>query len=147
MVVPITVEDSNGKGTGLAITEHGEALIRRFANSDPIFKDMDLVDTAYNFFRAKGGQQFIITDVIAVADRDVGVNGATVIIYEATDALTITVDKVLLQLELAKSTTPPFTLTGVAFEVNVGKYVSAKTDDDDVFMTIAGYYQPKSSAT
>ena len=141
MSIETQVEGS--QGTKLEISPLGEALIRPFDYSMPEFNDMDLVDTAYNFFKAKGNQQFIITDVIAVADRDVGVNGATVIIYEATDDATIVVDKTILQLELAKSTTPPFTLTGVLLKTSPGKHISAKTDDDDVFMTIAGYYIPE----
>ena len=120
------------------IDERGNVKVVAEKHSTPIAQDMDLVNTAYNFFLPLSNQQFIITGVVASADKDVGNDGTDIIIYEATSLTTTTVDKVILQLPLPKQTT--IYLGGLDFEVTPGRWVNAKMDDDDVFMTIGGFY-------
>jgi len=138
--IPVTVEDGGGKGRKLTLSPNGEVLTRSFDYSDPVFNDMDLPDTAYNFFRALGEKQYVITAIALSTNKNIGVNGATVIVYEASDALTTTVDKVIHETNLLKNDRD--NLTGLEWLVNKGKFISAKTDDDDVFATIAAYPIP-----
>jgi hypothetical protein len=64
-----------------------------------------------------------------------------VVVYEGTSATTTTVSKTLFQIEMAQVSN--IALTPINILVDSGKYVNAKTDDDDVHMTIMGYYIPK----
>ena len=53
--------------------------------------------------------------------------------FEAIEA-----HKVLIQFVVTQSTVVP--VTGLNLVVSAGVYVNAKTSDDDVHMTITGYY-------
>lgn len=66
---------------------------------------------------------------------------ATVVVYEAGDTTTATVDKVLIQFAVVQGDI--INATSLNLLVGVGKFVNAKTDDDDIHMTIMGYYIDK----
>lgn len=120
-------------------SDSGELFTRPFAYSDPQFQAMDLAATAYNFFSPKVGEQFVITDIVAFADRDVTTQ-TQLDIYEADSVSSTTIDKQILRLDIAKLTESPH--HGILWLVNEGKFLNAKHDDDDIFLTIAGYYVP-----
>lgn len=87
-------------------------------------------------------QQFVITGLRFKADRDVSTTvDATVIIYEASSASTTTVDKIIHQELVIRGES--VSLFPLNLLVSEGKFVNAKTDDDDIPMTIFGYYIPK----
>ncbi|KKK66013.1 hypothetical protein LCGC14_2968350 [marine sediment metagenome] len=65
-------------------------------------------------------------------------NNATVEIYEASSTSSATVDKIIMQFEIGQNEFHPF--TSLSLLVNAGKWINAKTDDDDVHMNILGYY-------
>ena len=93
----------------------------------------------YNFYPPKAGHQFVIKGAIAFADKDVSdASDTVIIIYEAGDAATTTVDKTLLQFGMGKLTTLPMLPLDIL--VNEGKFVNAKTGDDDIHLNILGYY-------
>jgi hypothetical protein len=96
-------------------------------------------DTAYNYYKPKAGQQFVITSVVASADAQVSNTAdATVVIFEASSEGTAVVDKTLLQLAMVRF--DQVALNPLNILVNTGKFVNAKTTDDDIHMTIMGYY-------
>lgn len=66
---------------------------------------------------------------------------ATVVIYEATTDSTTTVSKVLIQFAVVQGDI--INPARLNLLVNEGRYVNAKTDDDDVHMTILGHYIDK----
>lgn len=119
------------------VSNSGELLTRPFAYSDPKFQDMDVAATAYNFFAPKVGEQLVITDIVAFADRDVTTQ-TQLDIYEADSTSSTTIDKQILRLDIAKLTESPH--HGLLWLVSEGKFVNAKHDDDDIFLTIAGYF-------
>ena len=129
---------SDRAGKQADVSNQGELITRAFAYSDPQFKNMDLVDTAYNFFVARTSFRFVITGIILDANRNVGANGASVIIYEATTATTITVSKTLFEFDMVKQSSK--VLVPLLVQTTEGVFVSGKTDDDDVLATVMGYY-------
>ncbi len=131
---------SRRTGKAADVSDQGELITRGFAYSDPKFQNMDLVDTAYNFFVANAGFRFVITGIILDANRNVGANGASVIIYEATTATTITVSKTLFEFDMVKQSSK--VLVPLLVQTTEGVFVSGKTDDDDVLATVMGYYIP-----
>lgn len=109
---------------------------------ETVFNDMDVADQAYNFYSPRSRKQFVITGALVFADKDI--NDATdtiIVIYEAESTTSTTVDKVLLQFGMGKLTVLP--ILPLHLLVNAGKFINAKTGDDDIHMTIFGYYIPK----
>ena len=65
------------------------------------------------------------------------------IVYEASSEGTTTVDKVLFEEAMVRG--EKATLIPLNILVNEGKFVNAKTTDDDIHMTITGYFVDKIS--
>ena len=104
-----------------------------------IFNELAEDDTGYNFYIPKSNKQFIITGISAKADKQVSSTvDAIVVVYEAGDNSTTVVDKVLIQLAMIQGDS--VNLLPLNIIVNEGKYVNAKTTDDDIHMSIFGYY-------
>jgi len=112
--------------------------------STPVSIKLDTINTAYNFASAVAAKKFIITDIIMTADKNVTTD-ALVEIYEGATAITTTVDKTIFKTEILKNT--DLILTGLNWEVAGGKFLNAKTDDDDIFMTIAYHINPDMGAS
>lgn len=122
------------------ITSRGELVVAPFNFSSVQFQNMNSDNTAFNFFGPSANQQFVITTVIADADRNVGANGATVDIYEADSATEGTIVKQILKFDLVKQTSK--ILTGLNLAITTGKWINAKSDDSNILMTIGGYFVP-----
>lgn len=100
---------------------------------------LDVDNQAYNLVKPKANQVFIIKNIILSANRNVGVNGSNVQIYESSDgSATTTISKAIYTDDLVKQTR--VFLTGLNLKVTKGSWVNAKCDDDDVRVTIGGYY-------
>lgn len=126
-------------GSGAKILEAGELVVAPRHFSTPISIKVDVINQAYNFASAVAGQKFIITDIIMTADKNVTTD-ALVEIYEGSTASTTVVDKTIFKIEILKNTS--ISLTGLNWEVASGKFLNAKTDDDDIFLTIAYHIHP-----
>lgn len=125
------------------VTPRGELVVAPLSYSETVFKELAEDNTAYNFYEPKPGKQFVITGIRAKADRDVSPTvDASVVIYEAESIDTTTESKVLHQEAMVKAES--FTLLPVFILVNPGVWINAKTTDDDIHMTIMGYYVPQS---
>ena len=106
---------------------------------DSVFHEMDSASTAYNFYGPKARKNFILRVILAYADKQVSSStNATVVVYEAESPETTTASKTLLQFELGQNQSLP--ITPLNLKVTAGVYVNAKTDDDDIHMTIMGHY-------
>lgn len=128
-----------GDGNPAKVTKSGELVVAPLHYSETVFNILDAIDTAYHFYPPRPRQQFVITGVVVFADKDVSDASDTVIvIYEADSTTSTTVDKVLIQFGMGKLTSLP--LLGLNSLVNKGKFVNAKTGDDDIHMSILGYY-------
>lgn len=134
----------DGGNTFARVTSIGQLNTAPYAYDLTVFMELAEPDTAYNFYVPKVGKQFIVTGLRAKADRDVSTTvDATVVVYEGATADTTTADKVLYQEAMVRGES--VTLLPLNILVNVGKYVNAKTTDDDIHMTIMGYYIPQLS--
>jgi hypothetical protein len=117
-------------------------VISPLAYDETVFNELAAVDTAYNFYKPRVGKQFVITGVGFRADKQVSSTvDATVVIYGATTGATTTVSKVLIQFAVVQGDI--IIATPLNILVAEGRYVNAKTDDDDIHMTIMGHYVDK----
>jgi len=128
-------------GAGAKVLANGQLVVGTLANSDTSVQTMGTANTPVSFFPPVNSQKFIITDILLYANKNVGVNDATVTIYESTDGpATATQSKILLQTEMVKQTSRD--LIGLNLAVSSGSWLNGVTDDDDIFATIMGYYSP-----
>ncbi|KKN35534.1 hypothetical protein LCGC14_0782680 [marine sediment metagenome] len=131
-----------GKGDVAKVTVGGELVIAPLGYDESKFVELAEDNTAYNFYAPKSGHQFIITGIRAKADRQVSPTvDAVVIVYEATSLDTTVVSKVLHQEAMVQGDN--MSLLSMHAKVNPGVWVNAKTTDDDIHMTIWGYYIPE----
>lgn len=126
-------------GAEAQISPSGELATAPRHYDETEFNELAEDNTGYNFYQPKAGQQFVITGFIAVGDQQItGNSNANVVIYEAADTGTITVDKILVQFVIKQD--QDIAPTGLHVLVRPGKFINAKTDDDDVHMTLMGYF-------
>lgn len=143
--MPTPVQIKGRRGDWIAdVTELGQLVTAPLAYNETEFKELAADDSAYNFYKPKSGQQFVITLIRAKANRQVSTTvDAEVVIYEASSEGSTTVDKVLHQEAMVRGESiPPLPMN---VRVAAGAYVNAKTSDASVYMTIMGYYVPKVS--
>lgn len=130
-----------GGSDAVIVTPQGQLVTAAYAYDNVAHKALDVINTGYNFFGPIPGKQFVITGMVLKADKQVSSTvDATVIVYEATDDTTTTVDKVLFQLAMVEGDL--ITLLPLNLLVTAGKYINAKTDDEDIHINIMGYYIP-----
>ncbi len=141
MATPVRIKGGL-TNTEAKVTSSGQLVTAPLDYDETKYLELAVDDTAYNFYKPKSGKQFVITGIRAKADRGVSTTvDADVIVYEASASDTTTVDKVLYQDEMVRGES--FTLLPTNILVNEGKYINAKTTDDDIHMTIFGYYIDK----
>lgn len=138
MAVDAKLSDGGGKGYKACVTPRGQLVTSPLSYSSPYNATAGVINTAYNLVTPKPDQRFVITDIIIYANKNVGVNDATVDLYEATAIDSTTITKSIIQIEMVQKTT--LTLTGLNMIVTEGRWVNIKTDDDDIFCTLMGYY-------
>ena len=125
-----------------ALTSIGQQIVSSYDYDMSKFIELAVINTAYNFYLPKSKKQFVITGIRGKADRGVSNTvDATVIIYEADNPLSTTTQLILHQEALIRG--DDFTLLPMNLLVRQGKWVNAKTDDNDIHMTIFGYYIPE----
>jgi hypothetical protein len=123
----------------VAVNEAGELLISNGPYDLAKFNELDTINTAYNFYEPNGRKQFVISGFLMYGDKQVSsTTNATVIIYESDQPDSTTEDRVLVQVEVGQNQSIPF--PNIRILCNKGVYVNAKTDDDDIHMTIFGHY-------
>ena len=137
-MIKVNIGDGSGGGSSVKVSPQGELLTRQLKFSEPKFQALDTIDTAFNFFPPKAGQQFIITQVLLNTNKDIGANGAIFDLYEANSSSSTTIDKQLVKLNILKNDTVP--VPGIFLGVSEGKFLNGKTDDAVVNVTVAGYF-------
>lgn len=101
------------------------------------FKELATANQAYNYYQPLAGSRFILTGVVATADKDVTAD-ATVIIYEASNPESTTVDKILFQFVLLKN--QQLVIPNFQIAVTPDVWINGKTDDDDIHMSLVGHF-------
>jgi hypothetical protein len=138
-MIKSSIVDGSGANSEAKVTSRGQLVVAPLAFSEPYAVTMDATNTAFVVAPPINGKQFVITDIIVDAGKNVSASTAgTIVLYEANDATTTTPYKTVLSIEMLKNTAR--TLTGLNLIVNKGKWVSIKTTDATVTATILGYY-------
>lgn len=135
MVIKFLVQ--GGSGNIADVTNEGFLLTQSTRFSEP--SKQSITDSnAVNFWKPMSGEKFIITGIIINTDRNVGVNGAVIDIYEADSEDSTVISKSILSLDQSKTITSPiFPLNS---ETTEGKYINGKASDFNVNITVFGYY-------
>jgi hypothetical protein len=121
------------------VSEYGEVVVAPYDYSTSYFQNMGTANTAYNFVEPVQGKFFVIRTIILQANKNVNATtGQVVDIYEAESATATTIDKRLIEVEMIKN--DRFFLTGLNIRITEGKFINGKTEDDDVLVTVAGFY-------
>ena len=139
----MTIEIHIGFGGKIAkVTSSGELVVAPLHYDETSFKELAEPNIGYNFYAPLPGKQFVITAILMKADKQVSnTDDATVVIYEADSTDSTTVDKTLIQFAMVRDDI--IIPTPLRILVAEGKFINAKTDDDDIHMTITGYYIDK----
>jgi len=140
--VTISAQIVDGTGTTVKtkVTSIGQVVTAPYSYDEVSAGTLDVDNTAVNFFGPKTGQQFVLTVILLTANKNVTTD-CTVDIYAAATATATAITKSILNVEMLKNTSRD--ITGLNLVVAEGLYINGKTDDDDVFVTIMGYYIPK----
>ena len=127
------------KGNFAQVSDNNELMIAtQFSSAEKVTLTVD--NTAVNLVKPRAGQKAIITGLIVNTNRDIGVNGALIEIYEASSETSGTVDKAILSFDLIKNQT---TITApILIETNEGKFLNAKADDSEINVTLLCYFAP-----
>jgi len=98
-------------------------------------------DTAVNIVAAKANHVFCMTGILLTANQNVSntVN-ATVTIYTADSETTAKASAITTLFELSIGRNDIRDITPVLVEAEKGKWINGETTDDDVIVTILGYY-------
>ena len=140
-MIKVNIEGGDS-GRVAAVTPDGALAVGPVSFNLIQFNELAATSTAYNFYSPKSGKQFVVTAIFAYGDKQVSSStNATVEVYEASSTTEATVDKIIMQFEIGQNQFHPFTSLNLL--VNEGKWINAKTDDDDVHMNILGYYVDK----
>ena len=139
MSTSIVIKDSS-TGNEATVTEFGQLVVAPVDYSQPVAKELSEAGIAYNFIEPVSDKSIVITDIILTANKGVGVNDATVSIYEAGGVDSVVSVTDILNLEMIKQSN--LVLTGLNLIVPVGLFVNAQTDDASIFVTIMFYRVP-----
>jgi len=141
MTAGFHITDGRGAGHKSCVTAAGQIITAPFGYDETVFNTLDATGTAYHYYGPKAGFQFVITGVIAYATKDVNDSTSTVIsIFEAVSTASISATKTLMSFGLGKNAVLP--LLPLNIIVTEGVYLNATTDDDDILLTVMGYYVP-----
>ena len=64
MSLAAQIVDSGGNGRSAKVTKNGQLVTTPITYDDTAFNAMVVIDTAYNFFVPRAGNNFIITSII-----------------------------------------------------------------------------------
>jgi hypothetical protein len=142
MSIDARLIDGTGTGKSVRVSEYGQLTVSPLDYSTVSSNKLEVANTAYSFVSPKAGHKIVITDILLYANKNVGAGDATVTIYTSdVGPSETTVKETILETEMLKQTARD--IVGVNFLVeNKGRWVNAKTDDDDIFCQIGYYYVP-----
>jgi len=139
MAAPVYIVDPK-TGNKATVSEFGQLTISPVDYSTPVQEKLDVINTAFTMIEPVDGKLIIITDILLTANKSVGVNDATVSIYTSTVKGDLVAAGNIIELEMQQKSSLP--ITGINTKIDAGLYVNAKTDDNDIFVTIMYYRVP-----
>ena len=140
------LQDGTGLDHRARVTSRGQQVVAPYDFDTPGFMELAEPDTAYNFSIAGPavGKCFVITSIDFRADKQVSNTvDAVVELYEATTATTLTVAKELRKWAVVEG---DIISQNLNLLIGLGVFVNAKTTDDDIHITLGGYFVPFTQA-
>ena len=139
MSIKTTLLDGTGQGYEAKISSRGQLIVAPLEFSTSYAKVANVINTAFNFVGPKADKQFVITDMILDAAKDVSnTTAGTIEIYEADSATETTVATSILCIEMIRNTNR--IITGLNLILNEGKWLNIKTTDATISCTVMGYF-------
>jgi len=142
MGLHVTLEGHDHPKSGVVavkVTALGQLVAGPFDYDEVSAITLDVANTAVNIFGPLVQKRFVVTAILLTANKNVTTD-CSVEIYESDGPTSTTVDKSILNIEMLKNSDRD--ITGLNFRLTEGVYLNGKTDDDDVFVTVMGYYVP-----
>lgn len=136
----VIIGDGDGKGSFAGVSANGEVLTRAFDYSKATFQNCNVDNTAFNLKEPEAGKQFVVTGAIIAGNRDIGVNGSILVLYEATSTTDTTPATTIIEVEVPKNTIFPFLVPNVI--TDEGSFINAKCDDNSVRVALYGFFVP-----
>jgi hypothetical protein len=130
-------------GTGKAVkrVEGGAIAVAPVRTSLPFNATLGTDDAVVNVVPAKADHVFYITGIFLTGNKNIdATTAATVTVYTGDSETTAVANALttLLTLPVARNSTRD--INPILLETENSKWVNAVTTDDDVFVTIMGYY-------
>lgn len=123
------------------VTKYGQLVTAPLQYSTPVEREMLIPDLAYNFIEPQPGQEIIVTDIIASADRNVSnTTPADVMIYESDGIDSLVNIQNIARPQLVRSANASY--TGLNLIIPQGTWLNAITDDAGILLFIYYYYVP-----
>jgi hypothetical protein len=132
----VIMDAAKGTGQYAGVSPIGEVTIAGFGTltNQTVFQSFAPATQA-NFFGPIAGQQFVITSIAADG------NNTNVVIFEAANPFTSTIDKTLFQIHLQANANIVIPLPfGGFLPVTEGEYLNATNSAGTTNVTITGYY-------
>jgi hypothetical protein len=140
MAAVVTIKDSKD-GVNARVTRFGQLVVAPLDYSTPVADNLDTINTAFNFIKPESGKNIVITDIIVSADKSVSATDpAEIEIYEANAPDTLVAEATIVSPRLLRGR--DLTLIGMNLLVPEGFWVNAKTNDNNVLVTIMFYRVP-----
>ena len=135
----ITAVTDTTNGRTVRVTKGGSLAVGPIAPSDTFNATLGVDDTAVSIVPARSGQAFCITGIILTGNKNISTGtDAVVTIYEAThDDLSTSLNDLFI-IPIARSSQT--VINGILIEGRTGHEIMGKTTDDDVLVTILGFY-------
>ena len=124
-------------GAVSGVTKSGELIVAPLSYDEIANQTLDSANVAENFFTPRSQKQFVITGIVANADKSVTTD-VVVDVYEADSLTSTTIDKSIFHFEMLKNGDKD--LVGLRILVNSGVFINAKADDANVNITLMGYF-------
>lgn len=138
MTIPVHIK-GGAKNVTVLVSDLGQLVVAPIAYDEVSFNEMNVAIAAFNFYEPEPGMQFVITSIYMKADRGVSNTvDATIILYESDAIDSLSVDKVLFQVNLVRGNA--VNLAPLNILVSEGVWINGRTSDTDIFSTVTGYY-------
>lgn len=142
-MIPSLIKDPKTSSTA-RVTRFGQLVVAPIQYSTPVTVDLDTINVAFNFITPVDGKVVVITDIFVSADNGVSnTTPAEVEIYTSDEMDSTTVIDSILQPRLTRASNIP--MTGLNLLIDEGVWVNAKTNDNDILLTIMYYRIPVES--
>jgi hypothetical protein len=136
MSLPTTIADGGNTDRKACVRATGQLVTGPIAYNKPYQATLGTAGTPVEIVGPEPKKRFVVDSILMYANRNVG---ATVTIYESQDGpASSTQTNVVLDTEIPQKTARD--LVGLNMLCEAGHWLNAETDDDDVFITVMGYY-------